>query len=102
MTQHCFPAATRSPNEYAPAMACRTLRNHYGGKDSYLQRRLSRPFLSNEHAFPSESFNMMRNLLRLWRSKRKSNQPKTHRGYRPIVENLEDRVVPVTPVASWG
>ena len=44
---------------------------------------------------------MIRNLLRLWQSSLKPKQPKTHR-YKPIVEHLEDRLVPATPVASWG
>ena len=45
---------------------------------------------------------MIRNLLRMWRSNLKPSQPKRYRGFKPILEYLEDRVVPVTPVASWG
>src|SRR5262245_1125398 len=60
------------------------------------------PLLGNLDNSPSESLNMIRNILRMWRSNPKNNQQKRHGNYRPMLEWLEDRVVPVTPVASWG
>jgi hypothetical protein len=45
---------------------------------------------------------MIRNLLRTRRAAPTPNQPKRRRYGKPTLEHLEDRVVPVTPVASWA